>query len=130
MHRPDGKTLLELAATCHSTTDRLHFGVRHEYYHHTTLHIILCMHAQYKFLQDIELEAGLASGLIANHAAAKTTDTDSDIPVCILVKLSRKQPKKLHRLQYKAILKHNGIPEDILTKLHIRPMPKKKGQQT
>ncbi len=88
------------------------------------------MHAKYKFLQGIGLQAGLASGLRANHAAEKTTDTDSDVPVCVLVQLSRKRPKKLPRLQYKAILKHNGIPEDILTKLHICPMPKKQGQQT
>ena len=76
-------------------------------------------------LQDTGHEAsyrGLASGFtkvfknqITNHV--KAADTDSNIPMCILVELSNKQP----RLQHKGSLKHNGIPEDILTKLHTYP---------
>ena len=87
----------------------------------------LCMHVWYKILQGTGLEAGLASG---NHATAKTTDIESDVSVCILVKLSKKRPK-FPRLQHKARLKYNDIPQDILTKLHTCPIPTKKiGQQT
>ena len=98
------------------------------------------MYDTYKFLQEIGLEAsdpGLTIGstkLFKNQttsrATAKKTDTDYDVPVCILVELSKKRPK-LSRLQYKARLTDNGIPEDILTKLHVCPtQTKKRGQQT
>ena len=98
------------------------------------------MYGTYKFLQETGLEAsdpGLTSGFTMlfknqtiSHATAKKTDTDYDVPVCILVELSQKRPK-LSRLRYKARLIDNGIPEDILTKLHICPtQTKKRGQQT
>lgn len=84
-------------------------------------------------LQEIGFEAsdpGLISGFTnffsnqtANGATvkkSKRTSTDSDVPVCILVELSKKG-SKLSRLQHKARLKHNSMPEDILTKLHAYP---------
>lgn len=71
----------------------------------------------YNFLQGTGVgtsDPALTSGftkLVKNQTPDCAT---SDVPVCILVELSKKQP----RSQHKARLMHNSTPEDILTKLH------------